>query len=238
MYVTAIEPSAVPSLSGLPRAATCPLKVSGSPCGGADDPQYSGGPACSFGGRQSARVDEGLPGPGSYTVAQKLGKGGVISSHVVKSELEFALERAATQPGPGEYEHGRALEKGRSSTISGRTRNAQDFELQSSARRPGPGTYDPPEARVRGGVMLLNGRTETSLPAIAPGPGSYHQTPTTRQEKELRELSRQVVRLVKHRQGGHSASAPEMLQRSSGRRARARAAPGIFEAIAEAPLGV
>ena len=38
------------------------------------------------------------------------------------------------------------------------------------------------------------------LPALAPGPGSYHQTPTIQQEKELRKLSKQVVDLVKQRQ--------------------------------------
>ena len=178
---------------------------------GSYDPKKDGGPSYSFGALTGKKDDDpSLPGPGSYHHVPKPSKGGTISAHRVKSELEFQLERAAQQPGPGEYEHAHMLDKGRSSTISGRTRNASDFQLYQSSRRPGPGTYDPPEARVRGGVMALNSRKEASLPLLVPGPGSYYQTPTMKQEREMRELSKQVVKLVKTRGGKHARSAPEV----------------------------
>ena len=53
-----------------------------------------------------------------------------------------------------------------------------------------------------------------TLPAIAPGPGSYHQTATVNEERELEKLSRQVVALVKQRQ---QASAPSVGARRAGK---------------------
>ena len=164
-----------------------------------------------------------LPGPGSYEQAQPTRKGGTISRHIVKSEMDFALERAAAQPGPGAYELNH-LPKGQSSTMSGRTRGADDVLIAAAARRPGPGEYEMPKARVRGGAMSQFSR-EQSLPVLmAPGPGTYHQTPTVSQEREMRKLSRQVVHLVKSRGQqqqlkGTSFSAPEEWGRGSGSQA-------------------
>ena len=82
--------------------------------------------------------------------------------------------------------------------------------------------------------MTLNSRRETSLPAIAPGPGSYYQTPTMQQERDMRKLSQQVVKLVKTR-GGSSQSAPEVMGGAGRSRVIPRArSQASFEAIAEA----
>jgi hypothetical protein len=143
---------------------------------------------------------EQLPGPGAYHYVAPPRKGGTISSHVVKSDMDFALERAREQPGPGEYELV-PLDRGKSSTMSGRTRGAGDVLISQASRRPGPGEYELPRARVRGGVFTVDTKRQiSSLPAIAPGPGAYMQTPTIKQEREMRQLSKQVVRLVKNRQ--------------------------------------
>ena len=50
--------------------------------------------------------------------------------------------------------------------------------------------------------MTLDKRRAPSLPAIAPGPGAYHQTPTIKQEREMEALSRQVIALVRHKGSG------------------------------------
>ena len=118
--------------------------------------------------------------------------------------------------GPGSYEL-TGLAKGKSSTMSGRTRNENDMLLAMAARRPGPGAYDLPAGRVRGGVMALTTRAPTSLLAIAPGPGSYGKTPTIAQEREMQKLSKQVVALVRQRQGQPgAASAPHGVGRRHG----------------------
>ena len=45
------------------------------------------------------------PGPGSYPLKSTLNStGGSWSFYSPKSELEWAQERAAAQPGPGEYD--------------------------------------------------------------------------------------------------------------------------------------
>ena len=201
---------------------------------GSYDPKYKGGPAATFGQpRPTFSHSSTVPGPGAYHYVQPVRKGGRISSHRVKSELEFALERAAQQPGPGQYEL-KPFDPGKSSTMSGRTRAAGDLVLLQNARRPGPGTYELPSARVRGGVMAHTSRdpgSRVSLPAIVPGPGSYHSTPTIHQEKEMRELSKQVVRLVKNRSVLSSTSAPESLASAYGAagatRPRARTQAGL-----------
>jgi len=156
--------------------------------------------------REEAKAEE--PGPASYNLKLERKAGGTISKHVVKSAEDIALAQAAYSPGPGAYELA-GLAKGKSSTISGRTRNENDLMLAMQARRPGPGAYDLPSARVRGGVMSVTNRNPTSLPAIAPGPGSYNKTPTIAQEREMQKLSKQVVDLVRQRQGQpNSNSAP------------------------------
>ena len=45
--------------------------------------------------------------------------------------------------------------------------------------------------------MTMNSRDDGSLPVLVPGPGAYYQTPTIKQEREMRLLAKQVVRLVK-----------------------------------------
>ena len=159
--------------------------------------------------RKRTEVQE-MPGPGAYKVAQPTRKGGTISQHVVKTEMDFALERAAEQPGPGEYEL-TSLASGKSSTMTGRTRGAADIMLSQAARRPGPDAYGRvvPRSRVRGGAMTQEPRSfGPSLPAIAPGPGSYHQTPTIDQERQLRALSKQVLQATRRQAAVSSLSAP------------------------------
>ena len=177
-------------------------------------PNARGGPSISFGGllsnskRQMAEK-EALPGPGAHHYTLPASKGGTISKHVVKSDMDYALDRAAAQPGPGSYEP-QGLTKGKSSTMTGRTRGTADIQIASVSRAPGPGAYDLPGGRVRGGVMtVIREFPGDKLPAIAPGPGSYMQTPTISQEREMRKLSKQVVDLVKGRQAQQAASAPE-----------------------------
>jgi hypothetical protein len=163
-------------------------------------PEVGSGPTVRFGKPATLKAAKApLPGPGSYEQAQQPRKGGVISKHVVKSELEYALEAAATTPGPGAYELNH-LTKGHSSTITGRTRTMEDAVHASAARLPGPGSYDLPASRIRGGAMAV-GRRTTFLPSLTPGPGAYMKTPTVHQEIEMRELSRQVVSLARQRRG-------------------------------------
>ena len=102
------------------------------------------------------------------------------------------------------------LPSGKSSSMAGRTRGANDLLIANAARRPGPGTYDPdaPARHLRGGAMGNDKERDRSLPSLAPGPGAYHQTPTIHQELEMKQLSKQVVRLVKNRQAA-ARSAPE-----------------------------
>lgn len=173
-----------------------------------------------IGGRHSTRAPEELPGPGAYHYTQPASKGGAISRHRVKSQLDYAIERAAAEPGPGEYELA-PLAQGKSSTLGGRTRGATDYMIETAARRPGPGEYDVGRLneagprRVRGGAMPHDTtRKISSLPSIAPGPGAYQQTPTIQQEREMRMLSRQVLRLVKTRQLGGSAPEARGLARA------------------------
>ena len=99
--------------------------------------------------------------------------------------------------------------------MSGRTRGANDLLVLQAARRPGPGTYDPGKGErrnIRGGAFGVDDERGRLLPSLAPGPGAYHQTATIKQEVEMRQLSKQVVRLVKSRSsvqsGGGSRSAP------------------------------
>lgn len=184
----------------------------------------TGGPAISFGAALGKKNLKPAPGPGSYNPMTAVSKGGKISRHRVRSDVEMAMERARHQPGPGEYEL-HSLSKGKSSTISGRTRAPSDLLLMQSSRRPGPGTYEVVPGRVRGGVMAVNPRRNTSLPALAPGPGSYNPTMTLRQEKEMRKLSKQVVQLAQNRHVlTQSRSAPEGLGVS---RRRARTQGGL-----------
>uniref|UniRef100_A0A7S2JEG2 Uncharacterized protein n=1 Tax=Haptolina brevifila TaxID=156173 RepID=A0A7S2JEG2_9EUKA len=197
-------------------------------------PQVGGGPSISFGahpvaGKRAVVEAPVQPGPGAYQVTSPTRKGGTISRHVVKSNVERDMERAAQQPGPGAYEPN-ALTRGKSSTMTGRTRGMGDVHIAASARRPGPGSYNLPAGRVRGGVMTLN-RHDVKLPGIAePGPGSYMQTPTIDQEREMRKLSKQVVDLVRQRQ---VLNAPDG---HGGRRARARTGTsmrGLTQAYAD-----
>ena len=233
-YALPDAPRRGPSFGPAPGESSPPdirTKPKMAPGPGSYDPKYSGGPAISFGAdlRKQSASTASLPGPGAYDAHAPIGagKGGRISSHRVKSELDFALDRAAAQPGPGEYEL-HQLDRGKSSTMSGRTRGTTDMMMLQNARRPGPGAYEVVPGRVRGGVFALDdarqlNQNSTKLPAIAPGPGSYHQTPTIRQEAEMRQLSRQVVQLVRNRSSLTSKSAPETLQKVSGRRARTQA---------------
>ena len=70
--------------------------------------------------------------------------------------------------------------------------------MSGKAKQPGRGCYDLPPS-TRGGVMSVEGDLNAaSLPEPVPGPGAYLQTPTIRQEKEMRQLWKQVVRLVKN----------------------------------------
>ena len=162
--------------------------------------------------KRDTAVDE--PGPASYDVKLPAKSGGTISRSSAPSDVELAMKKSVETPGPGTYEL-HSLASVKSSTITGRTRNENDLMLAMAARRPGPGAYDMPGVRVRGGAMEKGVRTlGSSLPSIAPGPGAYMKTPTVQQEREMEKLSRQVVVLVRQRQGevgsvgGGSASAP------------------------------
>ena len=68
--------------------------------------------------------------------------------------------------------------------------------------------------------MTTQTRPSPSLPAIAPGPGAYMQTPTIKEEREMRALSKQVVTLVRQRQNMQAGqppldgAAPKRMQRS------------------------
>ena len=188
---------------------------------GSYDPRYSGGPAITMGGlpstKQAERSLRDLPGPGAYNLPKPKRAGGTISSHVVKGPLEQAIEAARDAPGPGAYELV-PLSNGKSSTMSSRTRGAHDLLVMQAARRPGPGTYDPgrdERRNVRGGAMGVDDERGRTLPSLAPGPGAYHQTATIKQEMEMKQLSKQVVKLVKSRKNsqgdvsvGGSRSAP------------------------------
>ena len=198
---------------------------------GSYDPRYSTGPAITMGGlpseKKSERAAGALPGPGSYNLKLPRKPGGTISSHVVKSSLDQALEQSKDAPGPGAYELA-PLSQGKTSTMSGRTRGANDLQILRAARRPGPGTYDPGKGErrnVRGGAMGVDDERGRLLPSLAPGPGAYHQTATIKQEIEMRQLSKQVVKLVRSRNGppigsrsapggvrNERASASEMLE--------------------------
>lgn len=195
--------------------------------GSYDPKRLLNGPAITMAGPASKRDTEALPGPGQYDIEVKRGKGGKISSHRVKSELDFALERAAQEPGPGEYEMHMALDKGKSSSMAGRTRSSADAIIMQAGRRPGPATYTLPPARVRGGVMTLNSRNEVSLPLLVPGPGTYNQTPTIKQEREMRMLSKQVVRLVKT--GGAAGAAAAYGASSAPARSRSQSGLAVLD---------
>lgn len=192
-----------------------------APGPGAYDPKLQRStPAITMGGlppvRSRRRAEqEAMPGPGAYKLPKQLRKGGTISSHVVKSEMEYALDRAREQPGPGEYELMK-MDTGKSSTIGGRTRGVTDVMFAQQARRPGPDAYGRvvPRSRVRGGAFANAPRSfGPSLPAIAPGPGAYHQTPTIALEQEMRRLQKQVVRMARSTNGGGSQSAPMAMLR-------------------------
>ena len=75
------------------------------------------------------------------------------------------------------------------------------------------------------GAMGVDDERGRLLPSLAPGPGAYHQTATIKQEIEMRQLSKQVVKLVRSRNGppigsrsapggvrNERASASEMLE--------------------------
>ena len=182
----------------MPTSTECRKVAQPRPGPASYDPKrQTSGPAITFGGPAKKGEREDLPGPGAYDIQLKPGKGGKMSSHKVKSELDFALERASHEPGPGDYELGAMLGSGKSSSMAGRTRSTSDMQIANAGRRPGPATYTLPPARVRGGVMTMNSRDDGSLPVLVPGPGAYYQTPTIKQEREMRLLAKQVVRLVK-----------------------------------------
>ena len=133
--------SAVGAAFGQPPAKVAKSQQA-QPGPGAYDPKLvdrNAAPSITMGGlhvesrRKRTEVQE-MPGPGAYKVAQPTRKGGTISQHVVKTEMDFALERAAEQPGPGEYEL-TSLASGKSSTMTGRTRGAADIMLSQAARR-------------------------------------------------------------------------------------------------------
>ena len=131
------------------------------------------------------------PGPAAYTYEPERKPGGAISKHKVKSDLDRAMEAARETPGPGDYYTEVALSTGKASSITGRTALPEEVYLEQQKRAPGPGSYETQPHRIRGGVM---GDTAYKgfLPSLNPGPGSYHQTPTVKQEQELRKLSKQV----------------------------------------------
>jgi len=170
------------------------------------------------------------PGPAAYTHQMERKPGGSISRHVVKTDLERQMELARDTPGPGEYYTDNALSAGRASSITSRTPLPEELVLEQQKRAPGPGSYDPPAHRIRGGVM---GDTPYKgfLPSLNPGPGSYHQTPTVKQEQELRKLSKQVVDLVRQRTAIHSQSAPEARARR-GQKVSGKSQPNLRSASA------
>ncbi|KAL1521839.1 hypothetical protein AB1Y20_021490 [Prymnesium parvum] len=167
-------------------------------------------PGITFGLRTERRggPGEASPGPAAYDYQPERKPGGVISRYAVKSDVERLMDQARETPGPGEYYIGTTLTSGRQSSITGRTAMPEDYMLERKKRSPGPGAYDLPPHRIRGGVIGETAAAQSFLPSINPGPGTYHQTPTVKQEQELRKLSKQVAELVKHRTALHSQSAP------------------------------
>ena len=71
-----------------------------APGPGAYDPKYGSGPAITMGGLVGKRAppQSDAPGPGAYDYVAPQSKGGKISHHVVRSEMDMALERAALEP--------------------------------------------------------------------------------------------------------------------------------------------
>ncbi|KAL3923242.1 MAG: hypothetical protein SGPRY_004285 [Prymnesium sp.] len=139
------------------------------------------------------RISAPGPGPGAYDCTTERKPGGSISNASIKTDVEVLIAMAREMPGPGEYYTDKSLSTGRQSSISGRTTMPDDLQLEYQKRAPGPGSYDLPGHRIRGG-LIVDEPQHVSLPPIRPGPGSYHQTPTVKQELELRKLSKQVPR--------------------------------------------
>jgi len=158
---------------------------------------------------RGARIDAALaageivsPGPAAYAVPKNDIKGGRISCHNVKDDVQVLIDKAKELPGPGDYEP--VITGGVSKSLGGRVAQGPDLQEKASYKCPGPGTYNThidKVRRIRGGNFYQETRT-TVLPKIGPGPGDYAPTRTMAQEKELARLSKQVVGIMRQKQRG------------------------------------
>ena len=141
---------------------------------------------------------EESPGPAAYNYQPPPRKGGAISSARVKTDVEEQIARAKQLPGPSDYYpplQGANVSK----SIGGRVMQESDRALLAAKHSPGPGSYSLPGKSIRGGVMAAAPRKPFLSGHDNPGPGDYHPTRTHAQERELKELSKEVLRLVKNR---------------------------------------
>merc|ERR1712166_1107325 len=136
----------------------------------------------------SVRSNAYKPGPGQYQVETDDGKGpaACISKSSAKSDVEWAMQRAAQLPGPGEYSTKNTGAIG-NKVSSGHGRTAGATHINRAERRT---ITDIQVARRQG----------------LPGPGEYGNFRTPSREAELRTLKRAALQQIKEHESTRSKS--------------------------------
>jgi len=136
----------------------------------------------------SVRSNAYKPGPGQYKVDKDDGKGpaACISKSSAKSDVEWAMQRAAQLPGPGEYSTKNTGAIG-NKVSSGHGRTAGATHINRAERKT---ITDIQVARRQG----------------LPGPGEYGNFRTPSREAELRTLKRAALQQIKEHESTRSKS--------------------------------
>lgn len=130
-----------------------------------------------------------MPGPADYEVGGMAdgGQGACISKTSVKSDVEWAMERASKLPGPGEYST-KNTGIGGMLVNSGQGRSAPSAHMCRAERKT---TTDD--------ALRLGKST--------PGPGTYGLGRSVSREGELRQLRKAALRQIKEQEPARSHSA-------------------------------
>jgi len=129
-----------------------------------------------------------VPGPADYNVqGNDSGRAACISKTSVKSDVEWAMERAAKLPGPGEYST-KNTGIGGMLVNSGQGRSAPSAHMCRAERKT---TTD----------------TAMRLAKSTPGPGTYGGGRTVSREGEIRQLKKAALQQIREQEPARSHSA-------------------------------
>jgi hypothetical protein len=116
-----------------------------------------------------------IPGPGNYTVKERMGEGPKIA---LSPRYEEKKEKMFV-PGPGAYEPNSKSVQGKSAA-TGLGIGVRGFiNGKAAANVPGPGSYTPPQKSVEGPKFGFGKSERADIKKhFVPGPGNYSINPS------------------------------------------------------------